>query len=191
MHRVEVYLKSHLPDARGLGLVKDIQDLGITTVSGVRVADIYWLDADLPPDKLDLICRQLLADPITQQYQHFTPAAEAATDLSQQSQNTPPHQGEKPSHLIEVAYNAGVADPVEETILKAIGDLGVAGVGAVRTGKRYIIEGQLDDDELQTICSRLLVNPIIQHVVTQFRFPENPQYSFRLNEIEILDSAQE
>ena len=67
MHRVEVCLKPHLPDARGLSLVRDIHDLGITTVSSVRVMDIYWLDADLPPDKLDLICRCLLADPVAQE----------------------------------------------------------------------------------------------------------------------------
>ena len=45
MQRVEVRLKSHLPDARGLSLVRDIYDLGITRVSDVRVADIYWLEA--------------------------------------------------------------------------------------------------------------------------------------------------
>ena len=42
MHRVEVSLKSHLPDARGLGLVKDIRELGITAVSDARVMDIYF-----------------------------------------------------------------------------------------------------------------------------------------------------
>ena len=36
MYRVEVYLKSQLPDARGLGLSKDIQDLGITTAAIAR-----------------------------------------------------------------------------------------------------------------------------------------------------------
>ena len=72
MHRVEVRLKPHLPDTRGLGLARDIHDLGITTVSDVRVVDIYWLDAFLPPDKLELICHRLLADPVTQDYQFFT-----------------------------------------------------------------------------------------------------------------------
>ena len=48
MHRVEVRLKSHLPDARGAGLVKDIRDLGIETVSNVRVVDIYWLMPSFP-----------------------------------------------------------------------------------------------------------------------------------------------
>ena len=62
MHRVEVRLKGHLPDARGLVIVKDIRDLGITTVSDVRVIDVYWVDAEFAPDSLDLICRNLLAD---------------------------------------------------------------------------------------------------------------------------------
>ncbi len=75
MHRIEVSLKNHLPDARGLGLVRDIRDLGITAVSQVRVVDIYWLEADLTPDKLDLICRGLLADPITQEYRCSIPSS--------------------------------------------------------------------------------------------------------------------
>ena len=66
MHRIEVRFKRHLPDARGLQLVKDIHDLGIGSVSFVRVVDIYWLDADLGRDKLELICSCLLADPVTQ-----------------------------------------------------------------------------------------------------------------------------
>ena len=70
MHRVEVRLRSHLPDPRGLGLVRDIHDLGITTVSDVRVIDIYWLDAELSAAELELICRSLLADPVTQEYRH-------------------------------------------------------------------------------------------------------------------------
>ena len=37
MHRLEVFLKPHLPDARGLGLVKDIADLGINGAQAVRV----------------------------------------------------------------------------------------------------------------------------------------------------------
>ena len=152
MHRVEVCLKSHLPDARGLGLVRDIHDLGIATVSNVRVVDIYWLDASLAPDELGSICRGLLADPVTQEYQcepSFSAGGEAGTDL----------------HTVEVAYNAGVTDPVEDTIMKAIRDLGIGSVGAVKTAKRYLIGGKLDKEQMDVICSRLLVNPIIQHVV--------------------------
>ncbi len=195
MHRIEVRLKSHLPDARGLGLVRDIRDLGITAVSNVRVVDIYWLDADLPPDKLGLICRHLLADPITQEYENFTLPAETGTSLKGQSttQDVPLslHTGESRAslHVVEVAYNAGVTDPVEDTIMKALQDLDVSGVRAVRTVKCYLLHGQLDEHELETICNRLLVNPTVQHVVKQFRFPESPRYDFRLNHIDISDKA--
>jgi phosphoribosylformylglycinamidine synthase II len=180
MHRIEVRLKNHLPDARGLGLVKDIHDLGITTVSNVRVVDIYWLDADLAPDKLDLICRDLLADPVTQEYQGFT--------LSPQGVKRDEVLLTEQVHTVEVAYNAGVADPVEETVMKAVRDLGIGGIRAVKTAKRYLLEGELDEDQLEVISSRLLVNPIIQHVVRaeQFGFPENPQYEFKLNRLDIL-----
>jgi len=180
MHKIEIRLQNRLPDARGLGLVKDIQDLGITTVSAARVSDIYWLDADLLPEKLDLICHRLLADPVTQEYQCFTPLLD--------SRDTEDEVG-KQSRTIEVAYNAGVTDPVEDTVMKSVRDLGISGIRAVKTGKRYWLQGHLSEDQLEVICSRLLVNPIIQHVVAseQFTFPENPRYQFRLNHIGLLE----
>jgi len=203
MHRVEIRLKSHLPDARGQGLVKDIHDLGITLVSDVRVVDIYWLDADLTPDELDLICCRLLADPVTQEYRSFTHSAGIGGSVKGQNPltNNPslsPSQGkgdkggEIKSHYytVEVAYNAGVTDPVEESVLKAIRDLAIRGVRAVKTSRRYLIEGQLNALQLENISGRLLVNPIIQHVVEreQLGFPENPRYQFRLEKIDLLSS---
>ncbi len=174
MHRVEVYLKEHLPDARGQSLVRDIHDLGITTVSDVRVLDIYWLDAELELDKLDFICRELLADPVTQQYRFNS-------DTS--------GKGEAALYPIEVAYNAGVTDPVEETAMKSVLDLGIEDVRAIKTAKRYLIKGQLNEDQLAIICNRLLVNPIIQHVVDRepVVFSKSPKYSFKLEYIELLE----
>ncbi|MBU2608515.1 MAG: phosphoribosylformylglycinamidine synthase subunit PurS, partial [Chloroflexi bacterium] len=158
MHRLEVFLKPSLPDARGLGLVKDIADLGITTVSDARVVDIYWLDADLTPEQGDLIGGYLLSDPVTQNYRSFALAAGDGWSAPGTQEGT----GGQP-YIIEVAHNPGVTDPVESTVMKAIKDLGVTAVKGVKTARRYLIHGQLDEAELDTICSRLLVNPIIQH----------------------------
>jgi len=179
MRKVEIRLKNHLPDSRGLGLVKDIHDLGITSVSDARVLDIYRLDADLPADRLELICRQLLADPVTQEYwygQHPRPEDKADAH----------------HHSIEVAYNAGVTDPIEGSILKALHDLGVSEVRAVKTAKRYLITGQLDKSQLEAIASKLLVNPIIQHIVTQepLAFPASPRYKFSLQEVDTRQAGQ-
>jgi phosphoribosylformylglycinamidine synthase II len=176
MHRIEVRLKNYLPDARGQSLVKDIHDLGITTVSDVRVVDTYWLDADLSNHEIRLIGGGLLADPVTQEFSFDGRAGEAVG-----------------GHTIEVAYNAGVTDPVEESVRKAISDLGIKGVEAVKTSRRYLIEGRLTEEELQVICARLLVNPIIQHVVERGQpgFAENPRYHFHREEMDILNADRE
>ena len=183
MQRIEVSLKSRLPDARGQGLVKDINDLGIITITGARVVDIYWLDAELAPDKLETIGQRILADPVTQEYRSFSGSGDKASAES---------GGQ--SHTIEVAYNAGVADPVEETVMKAMRDLGIKGVKAVRTTRRYLLKGRLSKKQGEEICGRLLVNPIIQHILEpgQFTFPKNPQYRFKLSHIDLLgmDAAE-
>jgi len=177
MHRIEVRLKNHLPDARGQGLVKDIHDLGVFTVSDVRVVDVYWLDAELSPATLDLLGQSLLADSVTQLYSYHQGSSTGQVE-------------EARYHTVEVAYNAGVTDPVADSVLKAIRDLKVEGVRAVKTSKRYLIAGQLNDEQLSVICSRLLVNPIIQHVVEreQLSFPENPRYHFQREVLDILAS---
>jgi phosphoribosylformylglycinamidine synthase len=180
MHKIEVYSKRYLPDTQGRGLVKEVIDLGIAAVSGIRVVDIYWLDASLTDEQLEIVCRDLLADPITQEYQYGQGSrSEAEAGVG--------------CYIVEVAYNAGVTDPVEATIMKASRDLGMENIKAVKTAKRYVIEGQLNEHQLETICNRLLVNPIIQHVVEQGSviFPRNPEYEFKLEQVKILESAEE
>jgi phosphoribosylformylglycinamidine synthase len=175
MHRIEVRFKEHLPDSAGQGLVKDIYDLGIKSASDVRVLDVYWLDAELKKEELERICERLLADPITQDYSYDE-------NISRIEENG--------LHAIEVAYNAGVADPVEETAMKAVKDLGIESVKAIKTAKRYLIKGNLEKRELDIICNHLLVNPIIQHIVGDkpVVFQESPKYVFNLKHIEILDA---
>ncbi|MDP6501954.1 MAG: phosphoribosylformylglycinamidine synthase, partial [Dehalococcoidales bacterium] len=65
-------------------------------------------------------------------------------------------------------------------------------IRVVKTAKRYLIKGQLDEPQFEAICDRLLVNPIIQHVVSEelARFPENPQYKFALNQVNILEVTE-
>jgi len=177
MHRIEVCFKEELPDAAGQGLVRDIHDLDIKNVSTVRIMDVYWLDADLSSEDLENICHSLLADPVTQQY----------------SFDSQPEKCRDGFYSVEVAYNAGVADPVEETAMKAVADLGIKSVRAIKTAKRYLIKGNLNDEQLEIICNRLLVNPIIQHVVKEEPtvFPESPQYSYKLEHIGLLGANED
>ena len=177
MHRIEISLKKHVPDARGLGLVEDIADLGIKSVSAALVRDVYYLDAKLTPRQLDLIGRELLADPVTQEYSIDAVSTEAK---------------KAGVHVIEVAYKAGVVDPVEETVLIGLRDLNIGGVKAVKTAKLYILEGKLTGKQLKDISAKLLVNPIIHHVITSGEsvFSANPQYRFALKEIDLMGNEK-
>jgi len=177
VHRIEVSLKSHLPDARGQGLVKDIQDLGITRVEDARVTDIYWLNADLTPEELKVVCQQVLTDPVTQDYIIASPQMGAGKKAESRM-----------VHTVEVAYNPGVTDPVEASIMKAIRDVGIEKVKAVKTSRLFTLAGNLTEEELDTISFRLLINPIIQHVVKgeHIVFPETPQYQFKLEHVDIF-----
>jgi phosphoribosylformylglycinamidine synthase subunit PurSL len=178
---VEVYLKSNLTDGRGQGLVKDIQDLGITTVTSANVADIYWLNANLATDKLDKIGRDLLADHVTQDYKTYTVNGEKSVKAAAGN-----------VHVIETTNHAGVSDPTEDSILKAIRDLGIDDVKAVKIAHRFTIRGKLTTEQLEQITNRLLINPVVQHVITQehFGFFEPPQYEFTLKTVPLLGASK-
>jgi len=170
LFRVEVSIKDGFRDPRGEALQKDMRDLGITTVKQVQVSDIYLLEGNLGETEVRRICEELLADPVVEEYSY---------------KEIPPPQG---AHLIEVAYNPGVMDPVEESIKKGIRDLGITTVESVRTAKRYRLWGELSDETFQSICDKLLVNSVIQHVVTRgeaFPVPAT-RYEFALNTVDLL-----
>ncbi len=164
-------MKDGFRGPRGEALQKDIGDLGITTVKKVRVSDIYLLEGNLEKTEVRRICKELLADPVVEEYSY---------------NEVPPPQG---SHLIEVAYNPGVMDPVEESVRKGIRDLGITTVESVRTAKRYLLWGELSDEAFQSICDKLLVNSVIQHAVTKREAISVPstRYEFTLNTVDLLN----
>jgi phosphoribosylformylglycinamidine synthase len=172
LFRVEVSVKPGFPDPRGEALKADIRDLGIGTVGRVRVSDVYLLEGDLSPKELDIICRELLADPVVEQY----------------SIGEAPLVAPEDAHAIEVAYNPGVMDPVEESVRKGVLDLDITTVESVKTAKRYYLSGKLLPSDIELISSKLLVNSVIQHVVTAQERVSLPSatYSFSLEQVELL-----
>jgi phosphoribosylformylglycinamidine synthase II len=151
LFRIEVSVKPGFPDLKGDRLEMDICDIGITTVKQARVSDVYLLEGELDETEVRKIGQELLADPVVEDFSW----------------------GEEPLsrieggdiHAIEVAYNPGVTDPVEESVGKAIRDLGIDTVTSVKTARKYYLRGDLSEETIQSICDKLLVNSLIQHVV--------------------------
>jgi phosphoribosylformylglycinamidine synthase subunit PurSL len=174
LFRIEVSVKVGFPDPEGDKLEKDIRDIGITAVKQARVSDVYLLEGELNEAEVEKIGQELLADPVVEDFSW----------------------GEGPLsrieggdvHVIEVAYNPGVTDPVAGSVSKAIQDLGIATVTSVKTARKYSFRGKLSEKSLQSICDKLLVNSLIQHVVTKREAVALPStiYKFVLTTVDLL-----
>jgi len=147
--RVEVKQKDGTIDPIGKSVARDITDLGLGEVSEVRVVSVFLLEGQISLEEIKRIGDELLVDPIVEQY---------SFDLKLPLQSAS-------HHVVEIAYNPGVMDPVEISTIKGICDLGIMGITAVRTAKQYHILGKISAKELEIITSRVLMNKLIQHVV--------------------------
>ena len=67
-YRIEIQDKKGVFDAVGEGIKKDIQDLGIKSVRGVRFIQVYNIEGNLSEDQIKKICEELLVDKISQDY---------------------------------------------------------------------------------------------------------------------------
>ncbi|UCD21935.1 MAG: phosphoribosylformylglycinamidine synthase subunit PurS, partial [Chloroflexota bacterium] len=175
MFRIEVSVRTGFPDPRGDSLETDIRDIGITTVTQARVSDVYLLEGGLDEAEMERIGRELLADPVVEGFSW--------------GEGLAPHVKNSDAHVVEVAYNPGVTDPVEESISKAICDLGITTVESIKTARKYSLWGNLSEETLQSICDKLLVNNLIQHVVTKIEAIALPSttYKFALTTVDLLN----
>lgn len=144
---VEIKQKSGLPDSAGAAVLKDIADLGID-LRNVRVVSVYLLEGELSREDAKRICEELLVDPIVEEYNFSLSAQKESSD----------------HHIVEVAYNPGVMDPVEASTIKGIRDLGIEAT-AVRTAKQYHLYGEINAKQIEQITNRVLMNKLIQHAV--------------------------
>ncbi len=181
--KIEVKDKSGVFDAVGVGVKKDILDLGIDFIKEVSFAQGYNIEGEVSRPEIEKICAELLVDKVSQDYLIL----EDEKCFSRRDEFS-----------IEVAYNPGVMDPVEQSTLKGIRDLGISSVTAVKTTKKYILKGKLTPAQLKTISEKLLYNKLIQHVVLPSAIsfqpsaanPQSPGYKFKLLIVNLLEATE-
>lgn len=173
LFQIDVRLKRGAKDVFGEGIKKDIEDLGIEGVDSVEVIKVYRIEGKITQKEIEKISQSILTDPTIEEYS-FRP-----------SKIIP-----KNSSLIEVAYNPGVMDPVEESAKKAIKDLGILEVDSLRTARKYIIRGRTKPVDLELICEKILANKVIQHIVQKKEAAVLPStdYEFALKHINLLEA---
>jgi len=150
--RVEIKDKKGVFDALGESIHKDILDLRINTVSKVEVTHVFTINGDISESQIKTICEELLVNSLIQDYYY-------SSELPSSKKTS------KTLKIVEIAYNPGVMDPVEESTIKGIKDLGIPQVKSVSTSKKYLLHGHLSKRDMDTVVSKILSNKLVQHVV--------------------------
>lgn len=146
-------------------IVRNAQRIGLDKVCAVHESDMYFVRGNIAPGELDLLGRFLFSDPVLNTFSVQQLPCEAEPDIQ----------------YIEVGYHAGVTDSVAEEIVRAAHELGISGIDAASTGKRYTVicrEGLiLGKDELSLLAEKVLVNPVVQRYAIGPITPAFPEKS--------------
>lgn len=146
MWLVEVCYRKGRRDALGEGVKSDIaEDLRIKT-DAVSFVDVYKINAGLGAQEIEKIAKELLSDPIIQEY----------------AINKPVSSGFDWEIVVEL--NPDVTDNVGMAAKRGIEDLLGRKLGEeeVRYARKYLIKGKLSEAQVKKICTGLLANSVIE-----------------------------
>ena len=177
--RVEATIGRKFTDPIGHGILGDIADLGITSVSDVRAVSVFLITGPITARQIDRIAQRLLSDPVNQVYSCTGPVP-------------PPKAGRH--SVVQVFKKPGVMDSVAMSTLKGVADLGLA-ADSVRTGMKYLLYGRPTRDDLALISDKVLHNAAIEDAfignVEVPHSPDAPRYRFVKREVRILDASDD
>jgi phosphoribosylformylglycinamidine synthase len=171
-------------DPVGAGLRHQIAELGLAAGT-IATSRIFLIDTDADVASVRRIADELLADPVVEQAEIFS--AKSAGDSGNGA-------GKSGRGRIEVHLKPGVMDPVAASTEMAIGDLGIA-AREVRTGRAYLIDGNLRREDLQRIATRLLANGVIESIHFEAycpaRFEAGREDRFQLRNVNLRNLTEE
>ncbi|MCH7557833.1 MAG: phosphoribosylformylglycinamidine synthase subunit PurL [Planctomycetes bacterium] len=147
--RFEVFNRSDFSDVHGKSVLEDIKELGISSVQAVQSAKVFLIEADFDKNFAERVAQELLADPVCEEYYIGRSGAPA---------------GLAKATLIEVHLKSGVTDPVAESVMAAVADMGVK-ADNVRTARKYVLLGEITQSQTDTIAKKLLSNDCIEDCV--------------------------
>jgi len=174
--RVDVATKEGVVDATARGALASLREFGLRDIEDVKAVQVYLLEGDLDRPAADRIARELLHDPVSQEYR-LMPATE-------------PPPAPPGAQAVLVFKRPGVMDPVEQSALKAMADLGFR-ARRVRTGMRYVVRGA-KNGRLREAAGRVLANEAIEEVSVGERSFERidlgAPYAFRLVHVPLREA---
>ncbi|MDP8258481.1 MAG: phosphoribosylformylglycinamidine synthase subunit PurL [Candidatus Aadella gelida] len=174
--RIEVRDKKGIYDAVAENLKTDIRDINIKNIKEIEYVQVYTLEGDFSKKELTLMAKEVLTDKVSQE-------SNTSGGFS--------HARSKNVHVIEIAYNPGVMDPVSESAMKAARDMGIKSIEKGATSKKYVISGNLTSLQIKNITDKLLYNKIVQHVTDPNEKEKHlSSYSFKRVEVDLANATE-
>ena len=153
---IDIYPAEGQPDRAAARIAAEGAELGLAADLAVSAAAGYLIEGELDARAARELARQLLADAVVERF--------VVAEVGQPELQSPP--AALPSgrnRLVHVLPKPGVMDPVAQSALAAIRELGLK-VEAVRTLRKYWF-GPIADDKLQLLAARVLANDAIEQVI--------------------------
>ncbi len=139
-------------DREGGHVLAAAREMGVATVSSVAAGRSFLVEGDVDAEALRRLALPLLADSVTETATiHPLPAADSTLTAPSAT-------------LLTVLFRPGVTDNVGLTATKALQDLGLA-VERVATGRKYWVNADATDADLDRLARKVLANDAIEHVV--------------------------
>jgi len=142
--KIEITPKDHSKDTLSQEAKETLKQAGFN-VSSVFASRIYLIEADVSKSLIYKIARDVFQDTVLEELR--------VEDASIQ----PSVNG----NVILVFRKPGVMDPVEESTIKAIKDVGYK-VSNVRIGTKYLINGRVNTE----LCKNVLANNVVDQTFT-------------------------
>jgi len=168
--RIEVFNRSGFSDVHGKSIIEDINELGISSVQAVQSAKVFLIEADFDKNFAVRVAHELLTDTVCEEY--YIGRSSAPAGLAKAT-------------IIEVHLKSGVTDPVAESVMAAIADMGVK-ADHVRTARKYVLLGEITQTQTDTIAKKILSNDCIEDCVIGNE-AEPPSPHLKPYELQILN----
>ncbi len=174
--RFEITSRQGYADVHGKATLGSIRELAIHSVEEVYFARVYLIEADFDEAFAERVGRELLADPVCQDYYIG---------------RSPAPVGPTQATIVEVHLKSGVTDPTAESVMAGLKDMGANAVTSVRTARKYILLGPVTSEDVQAICRRALANDCIEEAIcgsdAEPPSPHIQPYQMQLTHIPILN----
>jgi len=169
--RFEVSNRAGFADVRGQAVLDEIHELGIGSVEAVYTAKVFLIEGDFDRLMAERTGRELLTDTVCQEFRIG---------------RVGPPVGPMPATTIEVHLKSGVTDPVAESVVAALADMGIPNA-QVRTARKYTLLGHLSDSQRDMLARRVLANDCIEEVIygTDSEPPSPHVEPYRLRIVEV------